>query len=128
MNNLLDVLNKSVIYLEKKKIRNARLTVEKVLSGILGMDRIMLYASFERILTEEELSKIRKKLNSTVTGEIGKSAPISGNDEKKRENLQDITDSLDTLKVLIDKSILYLEKNNIKEAGLITEIIFSHVL
>ncbi len=128
MNNLLDVLNKSVIYLEKKKIRNARLTVEKVFSGILGMDRIMLYASFERILTEEELSKIRKKLNSTVTGEIGESSPISGNDEKKRENLQDITDSLDTLKILIDKSILYLKKNNIKEAGLITEIIFSHVL
>ena len=131
MNSLLDVLNKSVIYLEKKKIKNARLTVEKVLSGILGIDRIMLYASFERILTEEELSKIREKLNFVVMNEIEGISHVSRNDNKNREKgetLQDITDSLDTLKILIDKSILYLEKNNIKEAKLITEIIFSHVL
>ena len=62
MNNLLDILNKSVNYLEKKKIENSRITVEKIFSEILDMQRIMLYANFEKILSEKEMEKIIKNL------------------------------------------------------------------
>ena len=66
MNNLLDILNKSVNYLEKKGIKNARLTAESIISEVMKMERIMLYAEFERILSEDELKKIRGKLNEVV--------------------------------------------------------------
>ena len=118
MNNLLDILNKSVNYLEKKKIENARITAEKVFSEVLDMQRIMLYANFERILSEEEMQKIREKLNGIIQG-----------DSKNTDfNVSEMENGNDNLKSLIDKSIVYLEKNNISEAKLITEIIFSHVL
>ena len=118
MNNLLDILNKSVNYLEKKKIENARITAEKVFSEVLNMQRIMLYANFERILSEEEMQKIREKLNGI----------IQGDSENTDFNVSEKENGNDNLKSLIDKSIVYLEKNNISEAKLITEIIFSHVL
>ena len=118
MNNLLDILNKSVNYLEKKKIKNSRITVEKIFSEILDMQRIMLYANFEKILSEKEMEKIREKLNSV----------IQGNNEEMDFNVSEKENENDNLKSLIDKSTAYLEKNNINEARLITEIIFSHVL
>ena len=118
MNNLLDILNKSVNYLEKKKIENSRITAEKIFSEVLDMQRIMLYANFERILLEEEMEKIREKLNSV----------IQRNSENTDFNVSERENGNDNLKSLIDKSTVYLEKNNISEAKLITEIIFSHVL
>ena len=50
MNNLLDILNKSVNYLEKKNIKNARLVAESIISEVMGMERIMLYAEFEHLI------------------------------------------------------------------------------
>jgi methyltransferase len=114
MNNLLDILNKSVNYLEKKKIENARITAEKVFSEVLDMQRIMLYANFERILSEEEMQKIREKLNGI----------IQGDSEDTDFNVSEKENGNDNLKSLIDKSIVYLEKNNISEAKLITELFF----
>ena len=38
MNNLLDILNKSVSYLEKKNIKNARLMAESIISEVMGME------------------------------------------------------------------------------------------
>ena len=119
MNNLLDILNKSVNYLEKKNIKNARLTAESVISEVMEMQRIMLYAEFERILTEDDLKKIREKLNDII------------NNEKKISDNNDFENAIESekqLKLLLDKSILYLEKNNIDESRLIAEIVFSHVL
>ena len=119
MNNLLDILNKSVNYLEKKNIKNARLTAESIISEVMGMERIMLYAEFERMLSEDDLKKIREKLNDIV------------NDDKKISENNDFENnekSEKQLKLLLDKSILYLEKNSINESKLIAEIIFSHVL
>ncbi len=119
MNNLLDILNKSVNYLEKKNIKNVRLTAESVISEVMGMQRIMLYAEFERMLSEDDLTKIREKLNDVI------------NNEKKLSNNNDFENTVKSekqLKLLLDKSILYLEKNNIDEAKLIAEIVFSHVL
>ena len=119
MNNLLDILNKSVNYLEKKGIKNARLTAESIISEVMGMERIMLYAEFERMLSEDDLKKIREKLND-----------ITNNDKKISDNndFENMEKSEKQLKLLLDKSILYLEKNSIDESKLIAEIIFSHVL
>ena len=119
MNNLLNILNKSVNYLEKKNIKNARLTAESIISEVMGMERIMLYAEFERMLSEDDLKKIREKLNDIV------------NDDKKISENNDFENnekSEKQLKLLLDKSISYLKKNNIDESKLIAEIVFSHVL
>ncbi len=119
MNNLLDILNKSVNYLEKKNIKNAKLKAESVISEVMGMERIMLYAEFERMLSEDDLKKIREKLNDIV------------NDDKKISENNDFENnekSEKQLKLLLDKSISYLKKNNIDESRLIAEIVFSHVL
>ena len=119
MNNLLDILNKSVNYLEKKNIKNARLTAESIISEVMEMERIMLYAEFERMLSEDELKKIREKLNDVIN-----------NDKKISDNndFENMEKSEKQLKLLLDKSILYLEKNSIAESKLIAEIVFSHVL
>ena len=121
MNNLLDILNKSVNYLEKKNIKNARLTAESIIAEIMKMERIMLYAEFERVLSENELKKIREKLNEIVN---------KSKEEKKSDNndFENTVKSEKQLKLLLDKSVQYLEKNDIQEGKLIAEIVFSHVL
>ena len=121
MNNLLDILNKSVNYLEKKNIKNARLTAESIIAEIMKMERIMLYAEFERVLSENELKKIREKLNEIVN----KSKEKKKSDDNDFENT---AKSEKQLKLLLDKSVQYLEKNDIQEGKLIVEIVFSHVL
>ena len=121
MNNLLDILNKSVNYLEKKNIKNARLTAESIIAEIMKMERIMLYAEFERVLSENELKKIREKLNEIV----------NKSKEKKKSDNNDFENTVKSekqLKLLLDKSVQYLEKNDIEEGKLIAEIVFSHVL
>ena len=133
MNNLLDILNKSVNYLEKKEIKDARLIVEKILSEILNIDRIMLYVNFERILSETELVLIRKKINSFI--EMSKKYSTDNVKKKELEILENIeyndkkeSESNKTVKVLLEKSIEYLEKNNVEENKLIAEIIISNIL
>ena len=121
MNNLLDILNKSVNYLEKQKVKNARLTAESIIAEIMKMERIMLYAEFERILSEDELKKIRGKLNEVVNKL--KEKKISGDN-----NFENTVKSEKQLKLLLDKSIQYFEKNDIEESKLIAEIVFSHIL
>ena len=121
MNNLLDILNKSVNYLEKQKVKNARLTAESIIAEIMKMERIMLYAEFERILSEAELKKIRGKLNEVVNKL--KEKKISGDN-----NFENAVKSEKQLKLLLDKSIQYLEKHDIEESKLIAEIVFSHIL
>ena len=116
MNNLLDILNKSVNYLEKKNIKNARLVAESIISEVMGMERIMLYAEFEHLMSEDELTKIRKKLNKAI------------NKISEKDIFENVEKSKKQLKFLLDKSISYLEKNNISESKLIAEIVFSHVL
>ena len=121
MNNLLDILNKSVNYLEKKNIKNAHLTAESIIAEIMKMERIMLYAEFERVLSENELKKIREKLNEIVN---------KSKEKKKSDNndFENTAKSEKQLKLLLDKSVQYLEKNDIEEGKLIAEIVFSHVL
>lgn len=114
-NNLLDILNKSVNYLEKKNKKNARVETEKILAQLLGIERIMLYANFEKVLTEEELEKIRTELNIIVNRE-------NSDTVLKDEAVQN------DVRTLLKKSQQYLRKNDVLEADLIAEIVFSNVL
>ena len=107
--------------MEKQKVKNARLTAESIIAEIMKMERIMLYAEFERILSEDELKKIRGKLNEVVNKL--KEKKISGDN-----NFENAVKSEKQLKLLLDKSIQYLEKNDIEESKLIAEIVFSHIL
>ena len=115
MNKLLDILNKSVEYLEKKHVKDARLKMESIFSEILKMPRIMLYANFEKKLSQNEINEIKEKL----TDLLKKNKDVSSSIEVKDD---------DSLKSLLVKSIDFLKKNHVSEAKLKAEIIFSSVL
>ena len=97
MNKLLDILNKSVEYLKKKRIKDARLKVESIFSEVLKMPRIMLYANFEKELSQFEINKIKEKL----TDALKRNKDISSSIEVKDD---------DSLKSLLVKSIDFLKK------------------
>lgn len=100
---LIDLLNKLVIFYEKQNMANPRIEAEKVFAKALNISRIDLYANFDRILTDEEKQNIKN-----IT-------------KANKEEEQD-------LKNILNASIVYLQKHNIKEARLIAELIFSKVL
>ena len=66
---LLTVLNKSVEYLEKKGIKQARLDTQIILSNALNISRIELYTQFERPLNSRELNDLRIKIVRRSQGE-----------------------------------------------------------
>ena len=59
MHSLLDVLNKTTAFFEKKGIENPRLNGELIFAYALKCKRLELYLQFDRLLEEEILSKIR---------------------------------------------------------------------
>lgn len=105
MEKLIDLLNKTVKFFEKKKYDKPRLEAEKIFSRALNLDRLMLYANYDRVLNDEEKEKIRNFLQNN-----------------KNENIEN------NLKNFLDSSIIYLTKNNISEARIISEMLFSKIL
>lgn len=57
---LLELLNWTTEYFEEKGIEDARLNAEILLSEVMGMERVMLYARFEKTLPAENRRKFRK--------------------------------------------------------------------
>lgn len=106
MSTLLELLKKTTKYYEKKGVENPRVQAEKLFATALNMDRIMLYAHFDKSITNDQKIKIRKLLESP--------------DEFESEK--------DNLKSILDSSIEYLIKHNINESRIIAELIFSKVL
>lgn len=106
MSTLLELLKKTTKYYEKKGYDNPRVLAEKLFANALNMDRIMLYAHFDKTINENQKERIRKLL----------------------ELSNDFENEKDTLKSLLDSSIEYLVKHNIKESRIISELIFSKVL
>lgn len=104
MQTLIEFLKKTDIFLEKKGIKSSRLEAEKIFAKALNMDRIMLYANYDKILTDEQIKSIKFELSDN---------------KKEKEN---------NIKNNIESSVIYLKKHNVKEASLITELIFSNVL
>lgn len=59
MTSLLEVLQKSADFLERKGVEHARLNAELLAGHALGLPRMQLYLQFERLLPEKELELIR---------------------------------------------------------------------
>jgi release factor glutamine methyltransferase len=57
--SILEVIQRSADFLAKKGVVSPRLQVELLLARALGMPRMRLYLSFERVLTEVELDMLR---------------------------------------------------------------------
>ena len=66
---LLDILDLSTDYFKKHEIPDPRLNAEILISGALDMNRLDLYLQYDRIITEEELAKIRPLLKRRSTNE-----------------------------------------------------------
>ncbi len=61
-NNILHYLKKSTEFLEKKGIPNPRVDAEWLLSDLLNLPRIKLYANFETPLTETQTKLYRERI------------------------------------------------------------------
>jgi len=59
MHTVLELINLSAEYLNKKGIESARLNAELLLSGILKCKRLELYLMFDRPLREDEVTEYR---------------------------------------------------------------------
>lgn len=66
---LLEVLQSTTAYFQKRAIESPRLNAEHLLAHALGRKRIELYMEFERELTEEELAPLRGLVRRRGTGE-----------------------------------------------------------
>jgi len=66
---LIELLNWTTAYLADKKIDEARLTTELLLSYSLGLSRIELYTNYDRPLTPEELASFKSVLKRRVAHE-----------------------------------------------------------
>lgn len=57
---VLEVIQKSTEFLARKGVESPRLQIELLLAHVLGMPRLKLYLSFDRHLTEGELTALRE--------------------------------------------------------------------
>lgn len=121
---LLDILKFSEEYLKKYSFSKPRLESEKVISYVLKLDRITLYAYFDMDLTLEQKDKIKEYLKimarkRMLFDEISKNEIEEKPNEKSYENEN---------KELLLKCIDYLKKNSVADSRLDAEYIFAHVL
>src|SRR5438477_11734404 len=66
---LLDVMQSTTAYFEKRAIESPRLNAEHLLAHVLQRKRIELYLEFERTLTEAELKPLRELVRRRGQGE-----------------------------------------------------------
>lgn len=60
MHKLLEILNLSREYLEKKGVESAKLNAELIIADILKIKRLDIYLNYERPMIDEEIVKIRE--------------------------------------------------------------------
>ena len=63
---ILDILNWSKEYFEKKNVDSPRLTIELILCKVLGLERVDLYTNFDKPLKQNELDLIKSMINQRV--------------------------------------------------------------
>ena len=120
---LLDILKFSEEYLKKYSFSKPRLESEKIISHVLNLDRITLYAYFDTELTLDQKEKIKNYLKAMARNRVNfEDLP---KEEKKVSEEKDYT--LEN-RELLQKSIEYLAKNNVQDSKLDAEYIFAHVL
>ena len=66
---LLDVIQHSASFLEKKGIENPKRSAEEVIADALSKKRLDLYMEFDRQLDPDELAKCREVVKRRATGE-----------------------------------------------------------
>ena len=69
MKSLIKVLKLAEQHLEQRGVPLARLSAERLLANVLGLDRLELYLSYDRPLMEEELEAYRKLLRRRAAHE-----------------------------------------------------------
>ncbi|WP_320047050.1 peptide chain release factor N(5)-glutamine methyltransferase [uncultured Ilyobacter sp.] len=129
MEKLINILKFSEEYLKKYSFSKPRLQAEKVVSYVLKLDRISLYAYFDRNLSEDEKIQVKNFLKEMARNRMDFEKVLEKLENKnpeeimvekenhKKENLQ-----------LLKQSVEYIEKNGIENPKLEAEYIFSHVL
>ena len=129
MDKLQDILKFTIGYLEKRGVEKSRLEGEKIISHVLGLDRILIYANFEMELKEEDKISIRTILKEISQRKIPFDKYLEEKTSKNYKELMDEKKSfLEENKALLKKSIEYMQSKGIKESKLDTELIFSEVL
>ena len=66
---IIDLIQWTTQFFEKRHIENPRLNAERLLSGALGLDRVQLYLQFEKILTHAELDSFRTFVKRRISNE-----------------------------------------------------------
>ncbi len=59
MLSLLEIITKTTEFFASRGVESARYNAEQVIGHALGLKRMQLYVQFERLLTQEELDKVR---------------------------------------------------------------------
>ncbi len=67
--NILSLVNWGTEYLQKKEVESPRLTVELLLSRVLGCSRIELYTNFDKPLLPRDLAAFKQMFKRRVTHE-----------------------------------------------------------
>lgn len=122
--NLLEILNFSKEYLQKYSFSKPRLESEKLISTILKLDRITLYAYFDMELSQEQKELIKKYLREMARGRIGFDELM----KRKGDDALDMKNYKEENYELLKKSVEYLEKLEVPNARLDAEYIFAHIL
>jgi len=133
MKNLLEILRWSEEYFKKYSFSKPRLEAEKVISYVLSIDRIQLYAEYDRPLTDDERLKIKKYILQMIKSKKTFTEVKEMLSQKEKDEIQDAEVSKkrsyrNEFLELLTKSVVYLKKNGSKEAKLDAEHIFSYIL
>ncbi|MGL5354958.1 MAG: peptide chain release factor N(5)-glutamine methyltransferase [Cetobacterium sp.] len=120
---LLDILKFSEEYLKKYSFSKPRLESEKIISYVLKLDRITLYAYFDTLLSSEQKEKIKNYLKS-----MARNRCTFDELPKDEKNIVEEKDFSAQNRELLQKSIEYLLKNDVGDSKLDAEYIFAHVL
>lgn len=129
---LLEIIEFSKEYLEKYSFSKPRLESEKVISYILGIERIELYSNFEMELESWEKDKIKSFLREMARKRKGFDEIIKEKESSLKLNQEEkifVKKSFKEENIgLLSKSIQYLKKYNVENARLDAEYIFAYVL